>query len=134
MGKYKTKAIKWAYSRIFRHIQIYSGIIRHIQELFRHIQAYPEPSVILAYSEPPYIQKLSIIRTRSILRFLVYSEAWHIQNLRHIQNPGISKTRSMSRTLVFSEPCETSTMECLTKIVSSYNYFHNISFSRSLLL
>ena len=40
---------------IFRHIlnvQAYLDIIRHIQKLFRRIQAYKEPCASLTYSEP----------------------------------------------------------------------------------
>ena len=53
----------------------------HIQELFRHIQAYLKSCVTLAYIELWYIQNLL-----------------HIQNQKHIQNPGIFTT------LVYSEP------------------------------
>ena len=49
------------------------GAFRRIQELFWHIQAYPEPCVTLAYIEPWYIQNPDI------------------QNQKHIQNPGIFK-------------------------------------------
>ena len=65
-------------SRIFRHIHTFSGIIIHIQELFKHTQAYSEPCVTLvyfesflpcsepgAYSEPLYIQNPEIFRTLS---------------------------------------------------------------------
>ena len=33
--------------------------------------------------------------------------------------------------LVYSESCQTSTMERFAKIVNSYNYFCNVSFTRS---
>ena len=62
MSKCKTKAI---------HTDL--SIIRHIQELFRHILAYSKPCVTLAYLEPD-IQNPEIFRTRSIFRALVYSE------------------------------------------------------------
>ena len=44
------------YSSIFSHIQTYSDMIKHIEEIFTHIQAYLEPCVTLKYSEPWYIQ------------------------------------------------------------------------------
>ena len=58
MGKCKTKSNQAylgifthisIFSAIIRYIQAYSGVTRHIQELFRHIQAYSEPCVILTY-------------------------------------------------------------------------------------
>ena len=85
MGKCKVKAVQ-AYSRIFGHIQTYSGIIRYIQELSRHIQAFSEPCIAQTYLEP--WQNLES-RTQ---------DPWHIQNQTHIQNPGIF------RILVYSEP------------------------------
>ena len=36
----------------FIQIQAHSAIIRHVQELFRHIQAYSKPCITLAYFEP----------------------------------------------------------------------------------
>ena len=87
--KCKTKVIKQAYSsysNMFRHIQTYASVSRHIQKLFRHIQAYPELCVTLAYSEPPYIQKAFILRTRDIFKL------WYIQNQRHVQNPDVFRT------------------------------------------
>ena len=50
-----------AYSGMFRDNKTYSGIMRHIKELFRPIQVYSEPCVTLAYSE-----------------------SWHTQNQRRI--------------------------------------------------
>ena len=52
---------------------------------------------------------------------------------------GIFRTLCIFNTLEDSEPdaysesCQTSTLVCFVKIVYRYNYFHNISFSRSLL-
>ena len=97
----------------FRHIQEYSHIFRHIltySGIFRKNQTYP--GIIQAYS--------GIFRTLcnlGIFRTLVYSKPWHIQN------PGIFRTRG------YFESCQTSTMECFAKILNSYNYFENISFS-----
>ena len=66
MGKCKTKAIQ-TYWGSFRHNQAYPGII----------QAYSKPYVTLEYSEPWYIQKHDIFRTRSIFKTL---QVWYIQN------------------------------------------------------
>ena len=71
MGKCKAKAIH-ANVGIFTHIPAHSGIIRHIQELFRHIQAYSEPFVTLGYGAPWYIQNPSIFRSLSN----IYDEAF----------------------------------------------------------
>ena len=51
---------------------------------------------------------------------MVYSEPCFIQN------------PSIFRSLKHSEPCQASTMEYFAKILNGYNYFRNISFSRSL--
>ena len=56
----------------------------------------------------------------SIFRTMVYSEPCFIQN------------PSIFRSLKHSEPCQASTMEYFAKILNGYNYFRNISFSRSL--
>ena len=75
----------------FRQIQApYSGVNRHILELFRYILAYSEFCVTLAYSEPSIT--------------LVYLEPWHtqnwyIQNQRCMQNPGIFKAQGILRIL-----------------------------------
>ena len=60
MGKCKRKSVQAvyvspAYSGIFWHIQTFSGIIRYIQELFRHIYAYSEPYVTQTLVEAWYI-------------------------------------------------------------------------------
>ena len=67
IGKCKSKAILVA-SGIFTNIPAYSSIVRHSQGYsgIRDIETYLESCVTLSYSE-----------------------AWHIQNQRHIQNPGI---------------------------------------------
>ena len=103
MGKCKTKAIQ-AYLGIFTHVLAYSGIFRHNRAYLGTLKAYSEPCVTLACSEPSYIQ-----------------------------NPGIFRIRGIFKTLVYSEPCQTFTMERFAEIVNEYNYFRNISFSRSLL-
>ena len=109
MSKYKTKAI-----------QTDLGIIRYIQELFRHIQAYSKPCVTLAYLEPWYIQNPDIFRTRSIFRTLAYSQPWHIQN------PHIFRKLAYSKSKAYSEPYQTSTMKCFAKIVNGYSYFRKL--------
>ena len=83
-----------AFSGIFKYPQANLGITRHIQELFRHIQAYSVLCVILAYAEhlePWLIQIQRRIQNPSIFRNLTYSELWYIQK------PDIF------RTLVYSE-------------------------------
>ena len=74
MGKCKTKAVQVT--------QAYSGIFRHIQELFRnaHTHALCNPDIFraLVYLEPWHIQNPDVIRTLSysipgIFRILVYS-------------------------------------------------------------
>ena len=45
----------------------------------------------------------------------------------------IFRTLTHSKPEAYSKPSQTSTMEHFAKIVNSYNYFCNISFSRSLL-
>ena len=53
-GRLKQKPFRQIspYLDIFRHMQIYSGIIRHVQELFRHIQNNPGKFKTMVYSEP----------------------------------------------------------------------------------
>ena len=79
----------------FRQSQAHSGIIRHIEELFRHIPAYFEPCVTLTLLEPQYIQTYSETDTYSELQHIhktgifstpVYSKHWHIKKPMHIPN------------------------------------------------
>ena len=70
-----------------------------MQELFRHIQAYSKPCVTMVYLEPWYIQNPDkyaepeaysepwLIKNPRMFRTPIYSERWHFQDLRHIQNP-----------------------------------------------
>ena len=76
MGKYKANAIQTDLDK-FRHNQIYPGIIQ-------------------AYSG--MISKI-FLRYPDIFKNVVYPDAWHIQNQKHIQNPCIFTTP------VYSEPC-----------------------------
>ena len=99
----------------FRRNQTYSGII----------QAYLEPCLTLTYLKLWYIQNPNTFRTRgifatqaysrpSLFRTPLYSESWHIQNLRHIQNPVAHLWWSIN----YFDGC---------------NYFHKLlSFSQSL--
>ena len=81
MGKCKTKATETD-----------SGIIRHIQELFRHIQAYSETCElwhrVMVYAEPWHIHQKHI-QNPDIFTTLVYPE------LRYIQSAGIFKIRGI---------------------------------------
>ena len=94
------KRLKWmnVKQNPFRQIQAHSGIIRHIQESSRHIQAYLEPCVTLTYLKLWCVQNPEMFRRRSIFRTQAYSQLWYIQNpaifrmlaylnLTHIQNP-----------------------------------------------
>ena len=100
-------------------------MISHIQELFRYIQVYSEPCVILAYLEPWYLQNPDIFKIRSILRTLAYSQPWYIQNT------GIFRTLRYSKSKPCSERCQTSMMKCFAKVVRGYNYFHNYNYFHS---
>ena len=98
MGKYKTKPIQ-ADLGIFTHILAYADISRHIQpDIIWYIQAYPESSVTLTYSEPWHIQNPCKFRTGAIFRTLVYSEPWHIQN------PGLFTALAYLEPEIYSEP------------------------------
>ena len=97
MGKCKSKAIQevigmFTYVLACSGIFKYPDIIRYIQPYSGIIQANSKLRVILVYSE-------------------LYSKSWHIQNQRHIQNPGsyiqnsvIFRTRDIFRILGYSEP------------------------------
>ena len=61
------------------------------------------------------------INFRSIFRTVVHSEPCHIEI------SGVFRIGS------YSELCQTATMQHFARIVNGYNYFRNISFSRSLL-
>ena len=129
------KGLQWVNvkQKLFRQTQVYSGIIRHDQELFMYIQAYSELCVTLSCLEPWYIQNPDIFRTRSIFRTLAYSQPLYIQN------PGILRTLVYSKSEAYLEPCQTSTIgvlqEQLTAIIifTNYNNFRSISRSPSLL-
>ena len=114
---------------IITNILAYSDIIRHIQELFRHILN----PVYCQHIQNPAIQNHDIFKTKGMFRTLVYSKLQHIQNQRHIQNPGLFRNPEIFRTgEAYSEPCQTSMMECFEKqlttmiIFTSYNYFYQL--------
>ena len=114
MGTCKKKG----HSGRFRHIHAYSSILRNYSGIFRTLC------------------KPGIFRTLLHSEIEVYSEPWHIRNQKHIQNSDIFKTlayseaETYSEPEAYSEPCETSKLKRFAKIVNSYNYFHNVSFSR----
>ena len=112
------KGIQWrnvnkSHSGRFRHIHTYSDI-------FRDNQAYSEPCVTLANSEPWYIYNSGIqnqrhIQNPGIIRTLLYQELWHIQNKvfsepwyiqnqRHTQNQRHIQNCGIFRTLAYSQP------------------------------
>ena len=84
---------------------MYSRIFPHIQA-YSHLFRYNQtyPGIFQAYSE-----------------LEACSEPWHIQN------------SGVFTALEDSEPCQTSTLERFANIINGYNYFRNISLSRSLL-
>ena len=112
MGECKTKAIQTNIGT-FRHNQAYPGIIQAYSGIFRTL-CYPD-----------------------IFKTVVYPEPWHIQNQKHIQNPGIftilvysePRCTGILRTLAYSKPeaypehCQTSAMKHFVKAVNGYNYF-----------
>ena len=67
------------FQNILRDNLGYSRIFQHYSDIFRHIQAYLESYITVAYSETWHIQK------PGIFRILKYSKACHIQNSKHIQ-------------------------------------------------
>ena len=93
MGECKTKAIQINLGT-FRHNQTYPGIIHPYLGIFRTL-CYPEIfktvvypiSRTLTYSDPGSYSEPRPIHNPGIFRTPLYSECWHIQNLRHIQNP-----------------------------------------------
>ena len=107
------KGLQWinVKQKPFRQVLAHSGIIKHIQELFRPIQAYSEPCVTLEYLEPWYNQNPDIFRVRNIFRTLAYSQPWYMQN------PGILRTLAYSKPEAYLEPCQASTS---ATIVNSY--------------
>ena len=92
-----------ANSEISRHNQTYSGIFRNYSGIFWTLW------------------------NPGIFRTLVYSESWHIQNQRHIQNPGIFRIGGILRTL------SNIYKGALSETANGYN-FCNISFSCLLVL
>ena len=116
-----------AHSNIFWHIQTYSGIFQIHSDIFRTL-CNPD-----------------------IFRAFVFSEIWHVQNQKHIQNPvtlgtrayselsyiqstGVFRTQPYSEFQAYSEPYQRSRVEHFSEIVKGYNCFCNfcnINFSRS---
>ena len=90
MSECKTKAIQKNIDT-FRHNQTYPGIIQAYPGTFGTLLS-PDKlklyiSRTLTHSEPEAYSELRDIHKPGIFRTSVYSERWHIQNLRHIQNP-----------------------------------------------
>ena len=104
MSKCKTKAIQTDLGK-FRYNRPYPGIIQPYSGIFGTLC---NPGI-----EPWYIQNPDVFRYRKhiqnpgIFTTPIYSELWHIQNLRHIQNPFAKIVNA--------------------KIVNGYNYFHKLS-------
>ena len=84
----------------FWYIQhfIFSWLLRHIETLSRHIQAYSVTCVTLAYSQPCHILTPGMLRAGSLFKTLwnvdqTYLEPYHRILFSHIQ--------------AYSEPCTT---------------------------
>ena len=75
------------------HISAYTSIFRHIQAFSGITQAYSGPFVNLKYSEPWHIENQRYIQNPGIFRVLGYWEH------RHIQNPDILRTWDIFRNL-----------------------------------
>ena len=124
MGKCETKSIQ-ADLGILMHILAYSDIFGHKSSISRN-----------------YSGIFRTLYNPSVFRTLVYSESWHIQNQRNIQNPvnisGTFTTGNIFRILgysepeAYSEPCQKSTMKCFEKqlaaiiIFASYNHHYQL--------
>ena len=121
-----------AYSIIFSVIKTYSDMLRHYWSIFRHIQAYSAPCVILAYSQLCHILNPDIFRTGGLFKILwnvdqaysgpctkgilqayldifrILGNAYIRRTLAYleswnIQNPSVIASRRIFRTLSFFE-------------------------------
>ena len=106
MSKCKTKAIQIDLG-IFRHNQTYPIIIPAYSGIFRTL-CYPDIFKTVVYPEPSHIQNQKHIQNPGIFRTLVYSEP----------RPGIFRTLAYSKSEAYSEPCQTSTVKRFAKIVN----------------
>ena len=120
MGKWITIAIH-TYLGTFGHNQAYPVVIRTLCNLAFFIKL---------------LMLLLVLIVSCVFRSLVYPESWHIQNQKHIQNPGIFTILvypepwypGIFRTLAYSKPgaypghYQTSAMKRFVKVVHGYNY------------
>ena len=58
------------FSDICRHIQSYSGLLRHVHTYWYIIKAYSAPCITLAYSKPCHILSPDIFRTEGLFKTL----------------------------------------------------------------
>ena len=96
------------------HSEFYSSMSSIIKALFRHTQ-YPRIFTTLSYFEPgihiqPYCDIFRTLYNSCIFRTLPYTESWHIENTRFIQNSvkayfGTLCNAHTLRTLPYSELC-----------------------------
>ena len=109
-----------AFLVILRYIQAKSDGIRHILQLFMHIQAYSEPQYILRHIQNPsifrgifrnpvhqetlHMQNFSIFKILAHSEIETYSEAWHIKNPRDVQNQSYFQILGIFKNLSYSEP------------------------------
>ena len=114
MGECKTKAIQTNLGT-FRHNQTYPGIIQAYSGIFRTL-CYSDIFKTVACPEPWHIQNQKHIENPGIFTTLVHSEPWYIQNT------GIWKIWGIFRTLsyVYNEA-----LIIFTAIIifTNYNYF-----------
>ena len=105
MGKWENVKQKpfrqiWAYSRIFRDIQTYSDINQTYSGIFWNytgiFSTLCNPGIFrtVVYSES------WIFKTGRHIQNSVYPNLWHIQNQRHIQNPGLFRILGYSESRV----------------------------------
>ena len=79
-----------------------------------------ERSVVSLCPSVSLCLRVSCIQNLGIFRTLTYSEPWHIQNPRYIGNP----VKHLQRNVLQKQ-------STAIIIFANYNYFRNISFSRS---
>ena len=108
MAKCKTKAIQTNLGT-FRHTYTYPGIIHAHSGIFRAL-CYTDIfktgiSRTLTYSETETYTESRHIHNPGIFKTPPCSKLWHIQNLRHIQNP----VTHLNEALI---------------VFPAYNYFH----------
>ena len=102
-----------AYSGIWRHIQAYSALLRHIHEYWDIIKAYPGLFRHIQHPvKPSHIYNLTIFESLAYLEPKAYSKPYKTLN-RHIQNLTIVRTVYSSIIQQYSDIFRTSCNACL---------------------